>query len=67
MGDEKFFRKLNEAAKGNSGDGAGWGNISATWTPTSYNEALEALPSSEEMPQPGAGPCGNPFPGDAQN
>lgn len=48
MGDEKFFRKLNEAAKGNSGDGIGWGNISATWTPTSYNEALKAPPSSEK-------------------
>jgi hypothetical protein len=47
MGDEKFFRKLNEAATGNIGNGTGWGNISATWTSTSYNEALKAPRSSE--------------------
>src|SRR4029077_17340104 len=35
-------------SKGNSGDGSGWGDISATWTPTSYEEALEAPPSSEK-------------------
>jgi hypothetical protein len=48
MGEEKFFGKLNEAVKGNSGDGTGWGDISATWTPSSYNEALKAPPSSEK-------------------
>ena len=48
MGDEKFFGKLNEAAKGGSGGGGGWGDISATWTRTSYNEALKAPPSSEK-------------------
>jgi hypothetical protein len=48
MGDDKFFGKLNEAAKGGSGAGSGWGDISAVWTPASYNEALKAPPSSEK-------------------
>jgi len=48
MGDEKFFGKLNDAAKGGSAGGGGWGDISATWTFASYNEALKAAPSSEK-------------------
>jgi len=66
MGDEKFFRKLNEAAKGNSGDGAGWGNISATWTPNPTTRRWRHCPA----PRNAAAWCGTlwkPFPGDAQN
>ena len=47
MGDEKFFTKLNEAARSTPG-GAGWGNISAMWTPSSYEEARKSTPSSEK-------------------
>lgn len=48
MGDEKFFAKLNEAAKGSTGNAGDWGNISSTWTSTSYQDALKSDPSSEK-------------------
>src|SRR5207248_1726941 len=66
MGDEKFFGKLNEVAKGSWGGGAGWGNISATWTLTSYNEALKAPPNSEKC-RPRTRSSGNAFSRDAEH
>jgi hypothetical protein len=48
MGDDKFFAKLNESSRDVGGKGAGWGNISANWTLSSYTEALAATPNSEK-------------------
>jgi len=45
LGDTKFFETLN----GGKGTGqGGWGNISAQWDPSAYQEALVAPPTSEK-------------------
>jgi hypothetical protein len=43
MDDAKFFAQLNEGA-----DGGGWGDLDAAWTPERFDEAVAALPGSEE-------------------
>src|SRR5205823_2327857 len=43
MGDELFFRALNQAAV----DDDRWGDIDARWTPASFEAALQAPPRLE--------------------
>lgn len=46
IGDESFFRKLNES-KG-SVEGARWGSIAAGWTATTFDAGLAAAPGNGE-------------------
>ncbi|MCF3648627.1 hypothetical protein [Synoicihabitans lomoniglobus] len=48
LGDEKFFAKLNATtSSGGTEGGGGWGNISATWTATTYDAARHSSPTAE--------------------
>ena len=46
MGDETFFKVLNQGQA--AGGGGGWGALGATWDASSFDSALAAHPSSEE-------------------
>ncbi len=52
MGDDAFFRRLNETvssgAGGSGGGNDGWGDLAAAWDPSGFEEALVAPPGSEE-------------------
>jgi hypothetical protein len=45
MGDEAFFRRLNE---GQQGGGGGWGDLGAEWDATSFESAAAEPPEGEE-------------------
>ena len=44
MGDEPFFRVLNEGAS-SAGDGGGWGDLESNWDASTFEEALVAPPA----------------------
>jgi hypothetical protein len=45
MGDEAFFGKLSE---GRSNGGGGWGLIGSTWDAGSFDQAVDAAPTSQD-------------------
>ena len=45
IGDEPFFRTLNEAASGAAG--GGWGELAAAWDAAGFDTAVEAPPGAE--------------------
>ncbi|MDR3405897.1 MAG: DUF6079 family protein [Chthoniobacter sp.] len=47
MGDEKFFKKLNEGKSG-AGGGGGWGELGAKWDAASFKLACHAVPTDEQ-------------------
>ena len=49
MGDELFFRTLNDAVRdGVDGGGGGWGALGSGWDAASFDAALDAAPHDDE-------------------
>ena len=42
MGDEAFFRTLNERVRGGTDEASGWGALGSGWDAASFDAALEA-------------------------
>ena len=48
MGDEAFFRTLNERVRGGTDGASGWGALGSGWDAASFDAALEAPPLDDE-------------------
>ena len=48
MGDEAFFRTLNERARGGTGSASGWGALGSGWDAAGLDAALDAPPLDDE-------------------
>ena len=48
MGDEAFFRTLNERVRGGTDGAAGWGALGSGWDPSAFDVALDAPPLDDE-------------------
>lgn len=48
MGDEAFFRTLNDATGAAAGGGGGWGRVSQTWAAARFESVLQLPPGNPE-------------------